>query len=133
MEMKSIKRVGDFNNSHGIIVVMDHESTKRRFNAVINRTSLTFNGIGCDCYGTGQWAIGGEDLQYVGESYEGFVVIETASRFELILVEDGVRIQLRRHLLEDGEVLNMDTDWIELLPVVRWFMTIEGEDLKEDL
>ena len=126
MEIKSIKRVGDFNNSHGIIVVMDHESAERRFNAVINRTPE-------DCYSTGQWAIGGEDLQYVGESYTGFVVIETASRFELILVKDGVRIQLRRHLLEDGEVLNMNTDWIELIPVVRWFMAIEGEDLKEDL
>ena len=37
-------------------------------------------------------------------------------------------MKLRPHLLEDGEVIDMETDWVSLLPVIRWFLAIEEED-----
>lgn len=110
------RMINEHYGSHEIKIKMGHDAAQRRINAGLNRMS----------YRCGRCFM--EGVQYAGESYNGEIVLETDGRYEFELCDEGAILKLRPHLLEDGETIDMETDWISLLPVIRWFLAIKEED-----
>lgn len=117
MKIEKITRDECNGEVFGVVVHTDTDLVRAKYEHVVRTTPV-------DCWGcVVDHSMG---LTYVGEGISGFEVIETNGRFEIMLVEEGFAVRLRPREIEDGEVLDLDRDWIELLPVIRWFMGIWG-------
>lgn len=129
LDLQNISRIVDgteyindmFGPNHGIHLHMGKD-------AVLERLGTLADAAMVDLYQPLTVIAGGqtETIGYMGESMMGYMVIEL-ERFTLRMDLDncdGVTIVLRDYLVEDGETFDMEVQWTEMLPVVRWFMGI---------